>query len=175
MAFCCCMLLTNKFLMHPCQPFRSGPPHAYFDAPWGCPPGTTIKERWTQSTWLRFNLIPFQVLPKFEFWEYVYLCSVVINLCAYFSLQRNRSSLLSVYAYGSLLLPVASLIWAAIGHWRELTTLLLHKRHNAFLFGQPLPLLYYLFLTVALYINARGVACAFKLLRAWNEKGFKNK
>jgi len=26
------MLLTNKFVMHPCEPFLSGAPHTYFRA-----------------------------------------------------------------------------------------------------------------------------------------------
>jgi len=30
--------------MHPCEPFRSGAPHAYFDAPWGAP-CTPVEER----------------------------------------------------------------------------------------------------------------------------------
>jgi len=31
--------------MHPCEPFRSGAPHAYFDAPQGAP-CAKVEERW---------------------------------------------------------------------------------------------------------------------------------
>lgn len=116
-----------------------------------------------------------QVLPAVELWEYIYLCTIGVSLLGWMSLPRNKSNILTAYIFCNAMFSVAPLFVAAFLHVPELSDLLMHRRANMHLFGQPCALVLYSFLTLAGVVNTCAIFCASKLVQAWRMKGFKSR
>lgn len=126
------------------------------------------------SNLIRHQLLLLKVLPRPETWEYLYLSSAIFNLIGYASLSRNNVQRLSIYFYGSSITTALAIVWAACVHAHEVEAFVMQGRVHAYLFGQPLVIVTYLFLTLLTQLNIFSLNYARKLTKAWKAKGCKS-
>ena len=114
------------------------------------------------------------VLPSVETWEYFYLATLFLTIIAWMCLKKNRANLLMFYLFCSSFLSIIPLLFAAVTHIPELSTLISKKTARLYLFGFPFPALLYAFLSFAVACNSYAVYLASKLIQAWTTKGYKS-
>ncbi len=117
----------------------------------------------------------FDIFPRPQPWEYLWILSLIPALFGYMSLYRNRLQFLNFFFYGCILfglLPVLfTMLFSASDLWHYVQT----KETTNVFNGFPVIVLWYIFLFIAIQVHLLGIYYANVLRSNWVDGGKKKK
>jgi hypothetical protein len=122
-----------------------------------------------------YHLESVDIFPEPQKWEYIWILSLIASVIGYFSLAKNRITLIKVYYYGNLIFGLFPIISTIIFNATDFLKYTQNKDSTKFFNGFPLIVLWYIFLFVSLQVHILGVYNARVLIKAWKDSGKKRK
>lgn len=108
-----------------------------------------------------------EIFPQPQYWQYIWLVSVLCSAIGYLSLNRNILSYLNVYYYGTLGFGLAPVLFTILFNATDLWQYVQTRETKNLFNGFPIIVLSYIFLFVAIQIHLFGIYFARILLRTW--------
>ena len=116
------------------------------------------------------------VFPKPQYFEYIWIISLIGSVSGYMSLARNRIKFLKIFYYGHLLFGLTPILLIMLFNASDLWDFVQKKTDNSNNTNFPVIVVWYIFLFIAIQIHIFGIYFSRILLKAWNsESSSKNK
>lgn len=116
--------------------------------------------------------------PKPQYFEYIWILSLVASIAGYLSLSRNRIKFLKFYYYGHVLFGLAPILFIMLFNASDLWDFVQKKTNNSTTSNStsiPVIVIWYIFLFIAIQIHLFGIYFSRVLLKAWDSESSKNK
>ena len=107
-------------------------------------------------------------LPKAMTWEYVWLFSLMPTIMGLLSLNKNRMFFMQQYLIGGIIFALGPTIYAMYDLSDDLSDYWASKKTNILFLGQPMIVIWYMFLVICFQLHIFGVYFSFSLLKDWN-------
>jgi hypothetical protein len=121
----------------------------------------------------KYSAISFPEVPKPQYWQYLWLASLIPGLAGYLSLNRNRVSLLTFYYKGTVVLGLGTILGTMVLNATDLLDYAKTKETSSTFHDFPIIVIWYIFLFICIQIQAFGIYNARILLQVWNYSGKK--
>jgi len=107
-------------------------------------------------------------VPRPQWWQYIWLTSLVPALAGYMSLHRSRLSLIKLYYRGTVVLGLGPVLVTMIMNANDLLDYAYTKKTSNSFHNFPVIVLGYMYLAIVVQIHAFGIYFARILIRAWS-------
>ena len=116
-----------------------------------------------------FNILN-DIFPKPQYWEYIWILSLVASIAGYLSLARNRIKFLKCFYYGHLFFGLAPILFIMLFNATDLWDFVQKKETKSNFNGLPIIVIWYIFLFIAIQIHLFGLYFARILLKSWSNE-----
>ncbi len=115
------------------------------------------------------------VFPKPQYFEYIWILSLVASISGYLSLARNRIKFLKIFYYGHVLFGLSPILFIMLFNASNLWDFVQKKTNSSTNNSFPVIVVWYIFLFIAIQIHIFGIYFSRILLKSWNSESLKNK